>query len=319
MALNYPWLLPVWQSWQGLLKQDRLTGALLLNAPQGLGVDEVVTEFSRAVACVNSDDEACGFCHSCELSLSGNHPDIHWIKPEKAGKAITVDQIRQCNLWAQESSQLGGKRLIIIEPAEAMNESSSNALLKTLESPSESCVFLLVTFNKHQLLPTITSRCQLWNVDNPSESDALEWLSTQSDVGVSADILRLCHGAPLTTLAFYQDKHDKAYQSLSAGLIGELKKPVMSLSSLWPSIKEDPLVRLGWISYLLVEVQKYHFGLETSDPVPELARFVSYDLAYKKAGDLNELIKKMTQFTGLNSELLWADWVLDLHGKRNVC
>ncbi|SON49103.1 DNA polymerase III subunit delta' [Vibrio tapetis] len=319
MAVNYPWLLPVWHSWQALLEQDRLTGALLLNAPQGLGASEVVTEFSRAVVCANSVEQACGFCHSCDLSLSGNHPDIHWIQPEKAGKAITVDQIRQCNLWAQESSQLGGKRLIIIEPAEAMNESSSNALLKTLESPSESCIFLLVTSNKHQLLPTITSRCQLWSVEHPSELDALDWLSKQSDIGVSKDILRLCHGAPLTALAFYKDKHDKAYQDLSAAIISELKKPVMSLASIWLSIKDAPIVRLGWISYLLVEVQKHHFGLPVSEPVPELARFIHYDLAYKKAGELNRLIEKLTHFTGLNSELLLADWLLDLHGKRNVC
>lgn len=319
MTLNYPWLLPLWQSWQDLLIKDRLTGALLLNAPQGLGASEVVTAFSRAVVCSNSQDEACGFCHNCDLSASGNHPDIHWIKPEKVGKAITVDQIRQCNLWAQESSQLGGKRLMIIEPAEAMNESSSNALLKTLESPSESCVFLLVTSNKHQLLPTITSRCQLWGAERPSELDALAWLSKQSDVSVDEEILRLCHGAPLTTLAFYQQKQDIAYQSLKVSLIGELKKPVMSLSAIWPLIKEGHLVRLGWISYLLVEVQKHHFGLSSSGPVAELAQFISYDLAYKKAGELNKLIEQLTQFTGLNTELLFADWVLDLHGKRNVC
>jgi len=319
MSVEYPWLLPVWQSWQQLLNHDRLTGAMLVNAPSGLGVASVVNEFARALVCSNSNDEACGFCHSCELSKSGSHPDIHWVIPEKAGKAITVDQIRQCNHWAQESSQLAGRRLIVIDPADAMNESASNALLKTLESPSASCVFILVTRSKHHLLPTITSRCQLWNVALPKRQDTIAWLNMQTDVSVSEEALSLCHDAPLTTLAFYQDGHHTSYEALRQAFASELSKPVLSVSSLWSLLKDDCTVRLGWLSYLLVQVQKQHFGLAVDATMTNLTRLISYDVAYQKAGELNRMIEQLNQFTGLNTELLVANWLLDLHGKRNVC
>lgn len=108
---------------------------------------------------------------------SGSHPDYHLVRPEKEGRTISVDQIRQCNRLAQESSQLSGYRLIVIEPAEAMNESAANALLKTLEEPAEKCVFVLLTSRINHLLPTIVSRCQQITVAEPSASLVAEWLA----------------------------------------------------------------------------------------------------------------------------------------------
>ncbi|MCV5746812.1 hypothetical protein OFN42_42035, partial [Escherichia coli] len=78
---------------------------------KGLAVEKLVEFFSHALLCQNYSSEACGFCHSCQLTKSQSHPDLHWIRPEKEGKAITVDQIRACNRLAHESSQLNGYRL----------------------------------------------------------------------------------------------------------------------------------------------------------------------------------------------------------------
>ena len=107
--------------------------------------------------CQNDHSEPCGFCHSCDLLKSESHPDVHYLLPEKDKKALSVDQIRQANKWAQESSQFGRYRIIVIPNAETMNASASNALLKTLEEPPKQCLFILSTENAKLLLPTIRS------------------------------------------------------------------------------------------------------------------------------------------------------------------
>ncbi len=74
-----------------------------------------------------------------------------WLNLRKKVKSITVDQVRASNRWAQQSSQLGSLRVILLNPAEAMNESASNALLKTLE-PASNCIFILSTRNSNRLI-----------------------------------------------------------------------------------------------------------------------------------------------------------------------
>ncbi|USD64405.1 DNA polymerase III subunit delta' [Vibrio sp. SCSIO 43136] len=318
MALTYPWLTPLADSWKQVLSNNRMTGALLLESSKGLGVEQLVEHFTQALACNSSDGEACGFCHNCELAKAKVHPDIHWMQPEKVGKAITVDQIRQCNRWAQESSQLGGKRLIIISPAEAMNESASNALLKTLEEPAQDCIFLLVTQNKPALLATIVSRCQCWRVEVPSTQECLSWLKTQDLHKVSDDAIVLNHGAPLEVFEFYQSGKDKQYQQLIAAIQRYLESPLADPAPVWKLLKESTLEQLQWLSYLLLKLQKHHFGLVDAE-LQGLASSLSYNSAYQAMVSLNELVAQLTQFPGLNQELLVHDWLFKLHGKKDVC
>ncbi|EGU55909.1 DNA polymerase III subunit delta' [Vibrio nigripulchritudo ATCC 27043] len=319
MDALYPWLQTTWEHWQALLRNDRVTGALLCHAHSGLGAEQLASKFGEALVCVNSDDDACGFCHSCDLSKSGSHPDIHQISPEKEGKTISVDQIRQANRWALESSQLGGKRLIVIAPAEAMNESASNALLKTLESPAENCVFLLLTGDKHQLLPTIVSRCQQWDIVQPDQQQAMSWLNQNSDKPVSELALKLTHGAPLSAQAFVESGSEKVFLEMTHVLVEQLSEPIPSFGQVWKSLKDAPVERLGWLSILLTDIQKSHFVQNQEKQVEPLAKLVSYDLAYKKTREVNQLIHQLKTFPGLNAELLTAEWFLDLHEKKNVC
>lgn len=319
MSDLHPWLRLTWNHWQSLLNNNRVTGALLCHASEGLGAQQLADKFAQALVCSNATDEACGFCHSCDLSKSGSHPDIHSIVPEKEGKSIIVDQIRQANRWALESSQLGGKRLIIISPAEAMNESASNALLKTLESPAENCVFLLMSADKHQLLPTIVSRCQQWDIATPEFADAMSWLNQNSEQPVSDLALKLSHGAPLAALAFARDGQEKQFESLLNSLSLQLSSAIPSYNNFWSAIKDQPVERLGWLSFALTSAQKDFFVQEKSAYLEPILKWIDYDLAYKKTRQLNQLIHQLKMFPGLNAELLVADWFLDLHEKKNVC
>ncbi|NOI13364.1 DNA polymerase III subunit delta' [Vibrio hepatarius] len=311
MAQLYPWLDELWQEWRDSLDAGRFSNSAILTADYGLGHEQLVDAFSRAVMCSNYASEACGFCHSCQLMNSGSHPDYHVVEPEKEGKSITVEQIRHCNRQAQESSQLAGVRLFVIQPAEAMNESAANALLKTLEEPSSNCMFLLVTHRPSLLLPTITSRCQQWTLAAPNSATISEWIAQQDSVSVPPYAAHINNNSPLKTLAFAKEGEADTYQAIEQQLLqavngqGDVMKFAKELSA-------NPAERLAWIWYLLTDAQKVHFGVDAPFFTPgaaQLAAVVSYTKLYEQAEALSSLIEQLREHTGLNSELLILDWL----------
>lgn len=311
MAQLYPWLEGVWKEWQESLETDRFSNASILSVDDGLGAERLVELFSRAVMCSNYTTEACGFCHSCQLMNSGSHPDYHVIRPEKEGKAISVDQIRQCNRLAQESSQLAGVRLFIIEPAESMNESAANALLKTLEEPSGNCLFLLVSHRANLLLPTIVSRCQQWVVSNPASSEVTSWLAQQAVNNVPAYASHINNNAPLKALDFVEQGHVESYQKLEHQLL-ELLKGQGDVLKLAKELAVNPHNHLQWVWYLLTDAQKVHFSVSEPFFTPgsnALAQYLNYDLLYQQTINLSELIEQLREHPGLNCELLVLDWL----------
>lgn len=311
MNSTYPWLTDIWCEWQASLESDRFSNAALLTAEEGLGVEQLVERFSEAAMCSNYASEACGFCHSCQLMKSHNHPDYHLVKPEKEGKTITVEQIRQCNRLAQESSQLSGRRLFVIEPAEAMNDSAANALLKTLEEPSSSCMFLLVSHKAHQLLPTITSRCQHWHVVTPSSELLAQWLNEQVTSTIPAFAAHINGNAPLKTQAFVEQGQIEKYQQVEEQLleVAQLRGDSVKLAK---ELATSPSEYLQWIWYLLTDAQKIHFGVQMPYFTPgsnALSANLCYQLLYTQTANLSLLLEQLREHTGLNSELLILDWL----------
>lgn len=311
----YPWLAPLWQEWQANLTSDRFSNASLLIAEEGMGASHLVDVFSQAVMCQNYPAEACGFCHGCQLMSSASHPDFHVIKPEKEGKAITVEQIRQCNRIAQESSQLSGVRLFVIEPAEAMNESAANALLKTLEEPSSTCMFLLVAHRANALLPTITSRCQQWHLTPPNSETVAQWLSAQYSGEVPLYAAHINGNAPLAALDFIQQDKVSRYSSIETDFIA-LCRQQSDAVKLAKELAAEPQESLSWLWYLLSDAQKVHYGLSMPSFVPgavKLAQVCDYQKLYSQSQALLKLLDQLRLHTGLNAELLILDWLFKFY------
>ncbi len=319
MFNDSPWLKPVWDSLKAGLDSDRIPGALLLQSEPGLAVGQLVECFSHALLCQNYSSEACGFCHSCQLVKSQNHPDLHWIKPEKEGKSITVDQIRACNRLAHESSQLNGYRVFIIEPADMMNESASNALLKTLEEPGEKCLFLLVTHNQDRLLPTIRSRCQQWVVTPPSSEQAVQWLSAQGATKIPPYALKLNMGSPVKTLEAVNNGELEEYSSFEKDLIEVFSSPVADVSGCASYMAKYPDKALNWAWYLLTDAQKVQFGVSEEDILPGAHKLQqqNYNGLYYSAKKLLELKAQVQAFPGLNLELLSMNWLIE--SREGLC
>lgn len=313
MAEVYSWLTPVWSEWKKSLDAERFPNSVIVNAPEGLGVDALISQLTDALMCTNYESEACGFCHSCELMKSGSHPDFHVISPEKEGKSITVDQVRASNRWDQESSQLGGLRVILLEPAEAMNESASNALLKTLEEPSSQCIFILSTRNSNRLMPTIISRCQQFNVVSPQLEAGSAWLDGEVGKAVPPYILALNDNAPLKAKAMFEEGGVEACEKVFDGLVNIVKGTQPDMLKFSTELAKDPLMQLGWLWHLLSDVQKLHFGLANNAITPSatsLREVMSYQSAYTAAHKLLILIEQLKQHPGLNTELLIMNWLI---------
>lgn len=224
------------EHWDKLLtKIGRLPHALLLAGPEGGGKQSFALSLAARLLCekATGSEEACGKCPSCTWFSGGNHPDFRLIEPggeeqegldsesepaiqKKKSEQIRVNQIRALDGFLGIGTHRQGARVIIIQPAEAMNHATANSLLKMLEEPSSSTLFILVTNSKKRLLATILSRCQTLNFPKPSMAQALAWLS-ESGVPHTEDLLAHAGGMPLAAQgeAGDWDRLDGFYRDLA--------------------------------------------------------------------------------------------------------
>jgi len=141
------------------IASGQMDHAYLFAGIKGLGKTLVAVEFFKAINCLKTPGDPCDACPSCIKALSGNHPDLvkiglksrSWIKVEDVRNALEGIALRPFEARF---------RVVIIEPAELMNQASSNAILKTLEEPPDTTIFILIAHKPSLLLPTIISRCQ---------------------------------------------------------------------------------------------------------------------------------------------------------------
>jgi DNA polymerase-3 subunit delta' len=196
------WCGPAWSLLAARAANGTLPHALLVCGPGGLGKRALVEMFVRARLCETPQDgRACGSCRTCKLLAAGTHPDRMRVKLEpnpKTGvmrKEIVVDQIRELSARLAMSSQLDGWQVAVIDPADAMNAAAQNALLKTLEEPTEASLIVLVADQPWRLSATIRSRCQRIDLAAPPPGEALAWLHARGVESADA-VLAAAGGNP---------------------------------------------------------------------------------------------------------------------------
>lgn len=188
----HPWLLSHQQLFSDQFSRDILPHAILINGVTGSGKLEFAQWLLRLLSCQQPHEivndlgsvlQQCGVCKTCLLMKSNTYPDHQNLVAEK--NSLGIDDIRQANLFLQKKSHLGKFKTVLIENAQTMTTAAANALLKTLEEPSENSIIILLTDDIEILLPTIVSRCRVLNV-RPSVGDAL--LQSMSGQLLSSDI-----------------------------------------------------------------------------------------------------------------------------------
>ncbi|NMZ57598.1 DNA polymerase III subunit delta' [Pseudomonas nitroreducens] len=201
MADIYPWQQGLWQQ---LSSRPRHAHAYLLHGPAGIGKRVLAENLVHFLLCQQpAGGKACGHCKACQLLAAGTHPDFFLLEPEEPEKPIRVDQVRELVGFVVQTAQLGGRKVVLLEPAEAMNLNAANALLKSLEEPSGDTVLLLISHQPSRLLPTIKSRCVQQACPQPSAEQARAWLAgtlPAEPVEALDELLVLAGGSPLTAL-----------------------------------------------------------------------------------------------------------------------
>lgn len=212
----YPWQEKIWQQLhQG---RQKLHHAFLMHGRAGIGKYDFALQFSKALLChhVNAAGHACGACPSCRWFNDESHPDFRLVSPEQESSGedestpakktkkktqISVAQIRELSDFLGLSShQTQGLRVIMINPAEALNLASANALLKMLEEPSPGVIFILIANQVQRLLPTILSRCHKISMPVPDAAQALAWLNMQNIKNAEQQVAYF-EGSPIRVLS----------------------------------------------------------------------------------------------------------------------
>lgn len=141
-----------------ILETRRLAQAYLFSGPDGIGKYCTALAFVKGLLCSAPGAASCGECATCVQVATGNHPDLHIIRPEEG--LISIERIRTMQQELSRKSFAGSYKACIIDEAEKMNTAAQNSLLKTLEEPTPDTVILLTTGKPYLLLPTVRSRCQ---------------------------------------------------------------------------------------------------------------------------------------------------------------
>lgn len=165
---------------ENALKEHRIPHAILIDGDSGTGRHTLARFITHAVIC-SGEEIPCGKCANCRAASSDNHPDITVIAPEDGKKNIAVAQIRQMRADAFVKPHLSKSKVFIIDCADTMNEQSQNALLKVLEEPPGSTVFILIAESKAAMLDTIISRCVILTLNSPTENEGLEYIRANSE------------------------------------------------------------------------------------------------------------------------------------------
>ncbi len=221
MNAPYPWQTERWQVlWQAHRRQ-RLAHALLLCGPEGIGVGDFALALAQGLLCSSptASGLACKACQSCVLFRAGSHPDLFSLGPQPPSKFIRIEQVRDVIGFASLTSQAASK-VVLIDPAQAMNAHAANALLKTLEEPPRGSLFLLVTDRPAALPVTLRSRCQRSDFAPPARAEALDWLCAQgADAARVEPLLALSGNRPLLAL----ERIENGYLGTRAALLQDLE------------------------------------------------------------------------------------------------
>ncbi|WP_343619775.1 DNA polymerase III subunit delta' [Acinetobacter proteolyticus] len=200
----YPWHA---QTWELLTTRfPELGHGLLFYGKKGCAKKEFAERFVAWVLCLNKQaQQACGECSSCQWLKSDTHPNYVHITTDEDNKKqnakIKIEKIRDLLPFVQQTGE--GWRVVVIEPAEALNTASANALLKTLEEPGEKVVLILLADHYLKLPATIRSRLQHFALDRLTIQDAQTFVQQQipeiSNEQISL-LLSLANDMPLTAI-----------------------------------------------------------------------------------------------------------------------
>ena len=175
------------------IQSNKLAHAYLFCGPRGVGKTSCARIFAKTINCLNptADGEACNECESCQAFNEQRSYNIHELD---AASNNSVDDIRSLIDQVRIPPAIGKYKVFIIDEVHMLSSAAFNAFLKTLEEPPHHALFILATTEKHKVLPTILSRCQIYDFSRISITDMvehLEYVSSQENVTAEPEALNV--------------------------------------------------------------------------------------------------------------------------------
>jgi len=172
---------------------NQVAQAFLFCGPRGVGKTTCARILAKTINCtdVSADGEACNKCESCTSFANGNSLNIFELD---AASNNSVDDIRNLINQVRIAPTIGTKKAYIIDEVHMLSQAAFNAFLKTLEEPPKHAVFILATTEKHKVLPTILSRCQIFNFNRIVSDDIaahLQGIAEKENVKTESDALHV--------------------------------------------------------------------------------------------------------------------------------
>ena len=302
----------------------------LIEGAEGAGKKTLARDFAMALVCKEPQEgKACGRCSSCRVFLSGNHPDVHVIRPDEKG-SIPVQTIREELVQDIEIlPYYNGRKIYIVEDAQNLSQQAQNVLLKTIEEPPEYAVILLLTTSVQSFLPTVISRCvQIRLLPLP---EALVASILHDQYGIEEQTAVEC-------AAFSGGSVGKALQAASSEEYGQLRArwldKLQRLSGLGPvdvmqwskDLEGDQAHMEDVLRILEVWFRDLVLVCETGDTSLCMCRGQAEALRKSAAKyDKKELYRKIEILEDARSKRahnvnfgLWADWLLSQLALRSV-
>lgn len=290
-----------WKKIQTAATHQRIPQAMFFVGPLHCALADFAIQIMQLLHCKVNSSEPCLACLDCQMAQNTEHPDVLWVKPEKAGGAIKIDQVRELQNSAFLTPQRSHYRIIAIEAADRMNNASANALLKILEEPAEHTVFILIAQQLSTVLPTILSRCQI--ITFSSQDDSVE-------------------NNLLTLGDKYPEESERSAivrqsETILEGLIAliEQKEHPCTLAAQWTQFDLGTLL---WFLYLAYSQLQYnHFATPAASgpaikQLHRLSTLLNPMLIFSQIDKINTLLRKLSHNMNINHTLVLEDLLCSL-------
>ena len=290
-----------WQKIQSAFVNKRVPQSMLLVGPLHCELGLFVRQTMNLLLCKSGQNEPCLKCGDCQMVERMEHPDVEWVKPEKNGGAIKVDQIRELQSTAYLTPQRSNYRIIVIESADRMNTASANALLKILEEPAQHTVFILIAQQLSTVLPTVLSRCHIITFSSVDDSASNNLLTLGK------------HYSQESERAVLFNQADVILDGLIA-LIERKQHPCV-LAAQWTQFELSSIL---WFLYLVYsQIQSMHvmntavIGPATLQ-LDKLVTLLSPISIFAQIDKINTLLRKISHNMNVNHTLVLEDLLFSL-------
>lgn len=248
------------------LSAERIPHAYLFRGPDGVGKKRFALGVAMAINCRRRQDaKACGHCPSCRKYVSGNHPDLVLISPQKG--IIRIEQIRSLTKELSYPPLEAAMRVVIIEDIHTMRREAANSLLKTLEEPPVNNLLILTADSSREILATLLSRCQVLPFAPLSSQQTTAVLLAHGLSGEVATLLAgFAEGSPGRALTLERSEMIEVHKEV----VGLLDDPrlhpdravgqVLRAAEKMAALKEDLPTFLGLLRMWLVECLRREVG-----------------------------------------------------------